>query len=107
MNYLKLEKETKRLVEEKLDNVHEFEMIEERYILKLFRKDDMEITFHALNAVCDDEVNTEWFDYYGEDYEVEQSELAYSVYGRLLGSKWFTQSLSDAISNYWYDEANV
>ena len=107
MNYLKLIKETKRLIEEKLDNIHEFEMIEERYILNLFKKDDMEITFHALNAVCDDQVNTEWFDYFGDSYESEQQIVGNYVYNRILESKWFQESLSDAISNYWYDEVNV
>ena len=107
MNYLKLVKETKRLIEEKLDNIHEFEMIEERYILNLFKKDDMEITFHALNAVCDKNVNIRWHKFYGDSYEDEQQTVANFVYNRILESDWFTESLDDAISNYWYDEANV
>ena len=107
MNYLKLVKETKRLIEQKLDNIHEFEMIEERYILKLFKKDDMEITFHALNAVCDKNVNIQWHKFYGDSYEDEQQIVANFVYNRMLESEWFKESLDDAISNYWYDEANV
>ena len=107
MNYLNLIKETKRLIEEKLDNIHEFEVIEERYILKLFKKDDMEITLHALNAVCDKKVNIQWHKFYGKHYEAKQQIVANYVYNRILESNWFQESLDVAISNHWYDEANV
>lgn len=107
MNYLNLVKTTKQLIEEKLDNIHTFEFVEKEYINELFKKDDMEITYHSLELIRNDNVDQAWFDYYGKEYDNEQGILAEFVYNRIIKSDWFEEALYDAVSNYYYDLNNV